>query len=162
MRPLASAAMRRMSADSRFFVDTDVLLYSVDAKEARKQKQARLWLAALWESGAGRLSWQVLHEFYANAVRKTGAAPTPARKTVEAFERWRPVEMNRGLIQRGWHWMDKAGVSYWDSLILAAAEQAGCSWMLSEDFQTGRAYGPVTVVNPFERAPADFGFDATS
>lgn len=149
-----------MAADRRFFVDTNVLLYSVDARQARKQEQARLWLEALWESGAGRLSWQVLHEFYANAVRKTGVAPGPAQKIVEAFARWRPVEMNLGLIQRGWHWMDKAGVSYWDSLILAAAEQAGCSWMLSEDFQSGRAYGSVTVINPFDRSPSDLGFGA--
>jgi len=46
--------------------------------------------------------------------------------------------------------MDRAGISYWDSLILAASESLQCRWLLSEDFQAGRTYGSVEVVNPFE------------
>jgi predicted nucleic acid-binding protein len=145
-----------MPAADRFFADTNLLLYSVDGSQPEKQEQARRWLAVVWEAGAGRLSWQVLHEFYANAERKTGLAPLAARRFVETFVHWRPVEMSLGLIQQGWRWMDQAQISYWDSLIVAAAERLGCAWLLSEDFQTGRRFDSVTVVNPFRQGPGDF------
>ena len=146
-----------MPAANRFFVDTNLLLYSVDSSQPEKQEQARLWLTILWEQGAGRLSWQVLHEFYANAERKMRVARLPARAVVETFVQWRPVEMSLGLIQRGWRWMDQARLSYWDSLIVAAAEKAACVWLLSEDFQAGRRFSSVTVVNPLLQTPEEFG-----
>ena len=98
----------------------------------------------------------MLHEFYVNAGRKLRVARAPARALVESFSRWRPVDMRLGLVQRGWRWMDQAQLSYWDGLIVAAAELAGCNWLLSEDFQTGRKFGSVTVVNPFLRTPDHF------
>jgi len=149
-----------MPAVDRFFVDTNLLLYSVDSSQREKRGKARRWLELLWEEGAGRLSWQVLHEFYANAERKMGLARLPARKMVESFAQWRPVEMSLGLIQQSWHWMDQAQLSYWDSLIVAAAERAGCAWLLSEDFQRGCRFGGVTVVDPFRQEPEGFGFRA--
>lgn len=150
------------AAEDRFFVDTNVLLYSVDAAQAQRYDRARAWLAALWETGKGRLSWQVLHEFYVNAERKAGMARKPARDQVEAFAQWRPVEMSLGLIRRGWQWMDRAQLSYWDSLIVAAAERAGCAWLLSEDFQAGRRFASVTIVNPFLQTPEEFGLEPGS
>jgi predicted nucleic acid-binding protein len=72
------------------------------------------------------------------------------------FAIWQPVETTIGLIERAWHWTDEARLSYWDSLILAAAERAGCNWLLSEDFQPGRRLGDVTVVSPFGADPAEF------
>ncbi len=74
--------MKPMSEAERFFVDTNMLLYSADAADARKQKAARLWLDILWAQGSGRLSWQVLHEFYANAIRKLRASRADARAVV--------------------------------------------------------------------------------
>src|SRR5713101_4720686 len=62
-----------------------------------------------------------------NAVRKLGVSAPKARATVEVFASWQPIE---------------AGFS--------AAEQAGCAWLLTEDFQVGRKLGRVTVVNPFQ------------
>jgi predicted nucleic acid-binding protein len=146
-----------MSAGDRFFVDTNVLLYSLDASSPEKQQAARGWLGALWDSGVGALSWQVLHEFYVNAVRKVRASKPLARQLTEDFAQWRPPEMTIGLIHRAWHWSDQAQLSYWDSLILAAAERMECAWLLSEDFQAGRRYGAVTIVNPFLRDPEEFG-----
>jgi len=52
--------------------------------------------------------------------------------------------------------MDTAQVPYWDSLILAAARRAGSRYRLSEDFQGGRRYEEVEVLNPFEQSPGDF------
>jgi predicted nucleic acid-binding protein len=146
-----------MRAVERFFVDTNVVLYSFDPSVPAKQGMAYGWVAALWESGAGRISWQVLNEFYFNAVRKLGS-PTPGvRSNVEKLARWAPVGFSLDLTRRAWYWMDEAGVPYWDALILASAEAAGCAYLLSEDFQTGRQFGDITVVSPFQSQPEEFG-----
>lgn len=146
-----------MSGAERFFVDTNVLLYSLDSADPQKQATATEWLKCLWADGAGCLSWQVLNEFYVNAIRKLGAPASKARAVIETFALWRPVDPSLGLMQRAWHWMDSAQLTYWDALIVAAAERAGCACLLSEDFQAGRKLGSVTVVNPFRSRPQEFG-----
>jgi len=145
-----------MPADN-VFVDTNVLLYSFDVRDRVKRTRSRQWVSGLWEAGRGRISWQVLHEFYANAVRKIPVSATAARETVSVFTRWQPCEMTLGVIERAWYWMDMAQLSYWDGMILAAAERLGCGWLLSEDFQAGRSYEGVVDVNPFKSVPADLG-----
>jgi len=146
-----------MTAGKLFFVDTNLLLYCLDSRDARKRDAALGWRDRLWETGTGRLSWQVLNEFYANATGKMGAPAPVIRKVVSQYAFWEPVGIGLGLLEAAWYWMDSAGLPYWDSLILAAAEAAGCSYLLSEDFQPGRKFRHVTVVNPFTADPAGYG-----
>jgi len=89
-----------MPADSTF-VDINVLLYSFDARETVKCAQARRWLDYLWRTGEGRMSWQVLHEFYANAIRKLRVPPIEVREAVSLFSRWRPGGINFAVVERG-------------------------------------------------------------
>jgi predicted nucleic acid-binding protein len=142
-----------MSAGRGIFVDSNVLLYSVDPKDQWKQARAADWLTILWAEGTGRLSWQVLHEFYWNAVRKMRLDQGSAREIVEDLSHWGPVEASMGLVQQAWAWIDAAQLSYWDSLILAAAERSGADYLLSEDFQDHGRYGEILVVNPFDHSP---------
>jgi predicted nucleic acid-binding protein len=100
----------------------------------------------------------VVYEFYSNAVRKLGIPAATARRSVEQWMEWNPQQPTFTLVQRAWHWSDTAQMNFWDALIIAAAEQSGCRWLLSEDFQAGQRFGAVTVVNPFERSPVEFGF----
>jgi hypothetical protein len=67
----------------------------------------------------------------------------------------RPGGIDFAVVERGWYWMDRAQLAYWDGLILASAERLGCPVLLSEDFQSGRRYEGVTVINPFERSPEE-------
>ena len=145
-----------MSAGDGFFVDSNLLLYYVDPVESGKRERAGEWLDYLWTTGRGRLSWQVLHEFYWNAVRKMRLEPARAREMVDDLARWRPVDTSLGLVQRAWEWMDDAQLSYWDALILAASERSGAVYLLSEDFQQDRRYGDIQVLNPFQHGPSDF------
>lgn len=138
-----------MPGAKRVFVDTNVLLYFVDPSDPLRQARASEWLESLWATGDGVISWQVLHEFYVNAVRKLAVPPAEARFLVDSLLAWSPVDTSPALIHRAWHWADTAQVSYWDSLILAAAELAGCTVLLSEDFQTGRHFDKLQIVNPF-------------
>ena len=146
-----------MNGVDSFFVDTNVLLYRFSAIPDEKQRAAGRWLSILWEQSSGRLSWQVVNEFYSNAVGKLRIPPRIARETVNDLMRWKPEPPIHATIHRAWHWCDTAQVNFWDALIVAAAEQSGCRWLLSEDFQAGRKFGNLTVVNPFQRAPAEFG-----
>ena len=145
-----------MSAGDGFFVDSNLLLYYIDPTELAKRARATAWLEGLWMAGTGRLSWQVLHEFYCNAVKKMRLEPEKAREIVEDLSHWRPVGASLGVVQQAWHWMDVAQLSYWDSLILAAAQRSGARYLLTEDFQTDRVYEDIQILNPFDHSPADF------
>lgn len=145
-----------MSATEAFFVDSTLVLCFVDPLDPVKRSRAQDWLTYLWTAGAGRLSWQVLHEFYWNAVCKMGLPAADARGIVENLSHWRPVDTSSGLISEAWEWMDAGQLSYWDALIVAAAVRSGARYLLSEDFPAGRSYGSVRVINPFERAPSEF------
>ncbi len=145
-----------MSAAESYFVDSNLLLYYVDPRDARKRARAMEWLEALWSAGAGRVSWQVLHEFYWNSVKKMRLEPAQAREIVEDLSHWRPVDTTLGLIQQAWEWTDAAQLSYWDALIVAAAERAGARYLLSEDFQADRRFGEIRVLNPFDHCAPDF------
>ena len=144
--------MKRMNG-ARYFVDSNVLLYAHDKSDAVKRARAKAWLAWLWENANGALSWQVLQEFYFNAIRKFGVPPKTARDLVKLMSQWNPPDVTIGLIERGWHWIDEAQVHFWDSLILAAAERTKSSFLLSEDFQAGQKFGSITILNPFETPP---------
>jgi len=149
-----------MSADpdpqaQSWFVDTNVILYSLDSRNAAKQSAATAWLDFFWRDGSGRISWQVLNEFYANAVRRFAVPADQARRVVEMFHHWQPGGMSLDVATRGWHWMEQAQLTWWDSLIVASAERQGCRAILSEDFQHNRLYGDVYVINPFLRTPPE-------
>lgn len=145
-----------MAGANRFFVDTNLLIYTLDSRNPSKQRMAARWRDCLWETTAGRLSWQVLNEFYSNTSGKIGLPRAQARAVVESYAEWQPIGFSLEIIRRAWHWVDRSGISYWDGLILASAEIADCRWLLSEDFQEGRQYGGVRVVNPFTSEPGEF------
>ncbi|HTW56721.1 MAG TPA: PIN domain-containing protein [Terriglobales bacterium] len=133
------------------FVDSNVLLYAIDAADPRKQRVAQDWRAELWKSRLGRVSFQVLNEFYVNAVRVKPAASNEARAEVRDLLAWNPVVVDAAVIERGWKLQDRYQLSFWDSLIVAAAKTASCGFLLSEDLQDGQKLDGVEIVNPFLR-----------
>lgn len=142
----------------RFFVDTNLLVYLRDSRDRRKQRSAALWMAWLWESRAGRLSTQVLHEYYVTVTSKLspGLAHEDAREDVLALAAWHPIVPDMALITAAWAVQDRWGFSFWDSLIIAAASAAACDVILTEDLSSGQQLGDLRVVNPFEMSPTDF------
>jgi predicted nucleic acid-binding protein len=141
--------------DSPVFVDSNVFLYAVDEANPRKQEAARNWRAELWKNRRGRVSFQVLGEFYVNAVRKRPTAREEARAEVRDLLAWNPVVADAALLERGWKLQDRYGLSYWDALIVAAAKVASCGYLLTEDLQAGQKLDGIEVVNPFLRDPQD-------
>ena len=135
------------------FVDSNIFLYAVDDADPRKQRVARDWRAELWKSRLGRISFQVLNEFYVNAVRLKPAGRDEARAEVRDLLAWKPVVVDAALLERCWKLQDRYRLSYWDSLIVAAAKTALCGFLLTEDLQDGQKLDGVQVVNPFLREP---------
>jgi predicted nucleic acid-binding protein len=135
------------------FVDTNVLVYAIDQGDPKKHQRARAWSTELWRSRRGRVSFQILQEFYVTVARKRPAARDEARATVRDLLAWRPVSVDGDLLDRGWALQDRYRLSFWDALIVAAAQTASCAYLLSEDLQAGQDLDGVLVVNPFAREP---------
>jgi len=137
------------------FVDTNVIVYSIDPGKKAKQERALEWMNEVWKTRRGRLSMQVLQEFYVTvtAKLKPGLDREAARRHVMALTLWRPTPITPPLIERAWSVQDRFGFSWWDSLIVAAAQAEGCTYLLTEDLQEGQDLEGVVVINPFNHAP---------
>jgi predicted nucleic acid-binding protein len=133
------------------FVDTNVLVYARDARDPRKQARALQVLESLWQSRLGRLSFQVLQEYYVTVTRKLspGLTPEEAREDVRDLLAWNPVPVTAAVLEQAWDVEARFALTWWDGLIVASALTAGCATLLSEDFQDGLRIGGLQVRNPF-------------
>jgi predicted nucleic acid-binding protein len=141
------------------FVDTNVLVYQRDSSERAKQPRAKKWMDLLWQRRAGRLSTQVLQEYYQTVTRKLsrGLGREDAREEVRDLSAWRPVSISQDVIERAFGLEDRFSLSLWDSLIVAAAQHASCRFLLTEDLQDGQRFDNLVVLDPFRHEPAEAG-----
>lgn len=139
------------------FVDTNVFVYSRDAREPDRMARARQWLEYLWREQLGRTSVQVLTEYYSTLTRKMrpAVAAEQAWDSVAALFVWNPQPVDRSLLERGRAVEERYRLSWWDSLVVAAAQLQACAVLLTEDLQNGGTYGTVTVLDPFKTGIAE-------
>lgn len=137
------------------FVDTNVLVYLRDSTEPEKQRAAAEWMARLWESGEGRLSTQILHEYYVTVTAKLdpGLPTDEAREDVIALRSWNPLEPDAEILEDAWAVEDRYGFSFWDALVVAAARRLDCRILLTEDLQHGQDLDGLRIMSPFEVSP---------
>ena len=140
---------------SDVFIDTNVLLYGVDDADPVKRDRAREWIAACWQRRCGRLSTQVLNEYYVNVKKKfsKAIAQGDARAEIRRYQHWRPWVIDHPTIETAWAVESRFGLHYWDALMIAAAQQQGCTLFLSEDLQHEKQIDGVRIVNPFLAGP---------
>jgi predicted nucleic acid-binding protein len=137
------------------FVDTNILLYSLDLEPAQHVK-AEIATRILTSADLV-LSVQVLQEFYVQAThcRRPDALPHDiAVRLIQKWLRFRIQDVTAGILVSALSLKERFQVSYWDAAILAAAKAARCKELLSEDLNHGQNYDGVTVVNPFLGAPS--------
>ena len=134
-----------------------MLVYVRDSSDKDKQGQAAAWMAELWRSRRGRLSSQVLSEFYVNVTQKLrpGLDRDIARTDVRALSTWEPIPLSEHVFDEAWHIQDRYGLSFWDALIVGAARVCECTYVLTEDLQDGQELAGVRVVNPFLHGPGE-------
>src|SRR5258708_35417224 len=114
------------------FVDTNVFIYAVDLADPKKQQAAQSWLADLWKSGNGRISFQVLQEFYSKVNQKSAAAREEARAEGPDLVTRIPAPLSAEPLDICWNIYEPDQVPFLDLLIVSAAEAASCRFFLLE------------------------------
>lgn len=145
------------------FVDANVFVYADDPREPGKRAVANDWLTRLWSDRTGRTSAQALSEYFVTVTRKLPGPVNPdvAWQRVRSLAAWEPQAVDFDVLQRAFETHQRYSISWWDSLIVAAAQLQHCVLLLTEDLQDGAVFDSVTVRDPFrlsvEEALATYG-----
>jgi len=148
----------------RCFVDTNILVYAHDRSAGLKHKRARLLIEDLWNSGQGVLSTQVLQELCVNLRRKSSRplSVEETRRLVQDYLSWEIFVNTPGSIIQALDIEVRYKISFWDALILQAAESSAVAILYSEDLATGQRYGSIRVVNPLTDSASQSPANPTS
>lgn len=130
------------------FVDTNILIYAHDRSAGEKRERAARALERLWDEQTGRVSVQVLQEFYVTVTQKFAAARPSAREIIRTYTPWVHYPTTPETILRASEIAELSQLSFWDGLIVASAEQVGASHLYTEDLNPGQSIVGVKIVNP--------------
>ena len=147
----AQTCMNDDAAGTPSFVDTNVLVYAIAADDPARSIVAAELLRGLMTNRHLRTSTQVLQELYVTLTRKgkSPLAPAEALRYVDLIAAW-PVTINDfSLVRRAIELSIRSVLSFWDALIVIAAQHSGAKILYSEDLQSGQELLGVRVVNPF-------------
>lgn len=136
----------------RFFLDTNIFVYTFDAKEPAKAGRASLLIRRAADTGNGVVSDQVVQEFFNVALRRFAQPMSLAEAEQYLITVFRPllaIHSSAGLYVEALRIAETYRVSWYDSLIVAAARQAECSLLYSEDLQHGQKIENLRIENPF-------------
>ncbi len=136
----------------KFFLDTNILVYSFDTGKPSKQKTAKQLIKAALDQGTGCTSYQVIQEFLNVATRKFESPLSIAdcqRYLSAVLEPLCEVFTSIGLYHQALELRERWQYSFYDSLILAAALQAHCKILYTEDLQQGQKIDKLIIRNPF-------------
>jgi len=134
----------------KYFVDTNILIYAHDSSAGRKHERARELVERLWSTGEGVLSTQVLQELCINLRRKV-ARPLPVeevRRLIQDYLSWEIIVNGPASVLQALDIEVRYKISFWDALVLQAAESSGATILYSEDLSAGQHHGSIQVVNP--------------
>ena len=134
---------------ARSFIDTNILLYSNDEADTRKNRMATELLVSLYGRREAVLSIQVLQEYAVNALKKLKMEPSLVRRRVELFERFDVVIPSVSLVTDALDLQLRYPLSFWDALVVQSAVVSGCAILFSEDLQHERVIDGVRIINPF-------------
>ena len=136
---------------AKAFVDTNVLVYAHDSSAGEKHERAKSLILKLWTEKTGVVSTQVLQEFYVT-VRKKVLHPgdiSTAKRWLSHYVNWHVIENDGSAVLQAIDVKQRYHLSFWDALIVQAANRAGTRLLYSEDLNHDQQYGTVRVENPF-------------
>src|ERR1700736_5322448 len=136
----------------RFFLDTDIFIYAFDSKAPAKAKKAVQLVRRAADTGEGIISYQVVQEFFNVALRLFPQPLSPAEAEQYLITVLRPllaVHSSPAIYFEALRIAEKHGLSWYDSLIVAAALEGQCEKLYSEDLQHGRTIENLRIENPF-------------
>ena len=139
---------------SRSFIDTNILIYAEAKDEPAKQRAALDLLKQLFEEATGVLSTQVLQEYCNVALKKLKLSAHHVRAQLDVFEQFEVIQITPAIIRVGLDLHQTRSLAFFDAIIVASAQTAGCAVLLSEDLNTGEIMAGVRMVNPFAHLAA--------
>lgn len=137
------------STSARSFFDTNVLVYSDDARYPEKLGRATALFEQARRSSTGAVSTQVLQEYFVTVTRKLGVPADVARRKVELLGNLDVVRIDLSTILAAIDLHRLRSISFWDALIVQTAVQARCARLYTEDLQHGQRIDGIEIVNPF-------------
>jgi len=135
---------------AKIFIDTNILIYSIDQFDPDKRQRCRALLKTLKNDLRGVISTQVMQEFYVAATKKLGAEPLVVKDILNSFERFETVIIKPDIIKEAIDCSIINRLSFWDALIIAAAESANCEKLWTEDLNDGQIIRGVRIENPIK------------
>ncbi len=142
------------NARTSCFVDTNLLIYSIDPQETERRRVAGDLLTNLADTDTLVLSPQSLNECYRALTERRGLLPrNAARAYIVYLHRFCTAPYDFDVTQHAWRIQDQHGFSWWDCMLLASASLAGCELFFSEDMQHERTVDGLTILNPFQLSP---------
>jgi predicted nucleic acid-binding protein len=137
--------------ENKIFLDTNVLIYAYDVSAGKKHEMAKTILMDLWNSGKGVLSIQVLQEFFVNITKKVSKPLdiNTAKDIIKDLLKWDVVMIDGESLLEAVEIHIRRQYSFWDSIILKAAQKGGAVLLLSEDLMHGQTIDGVKIKNPF-------------
>ena len=136
----------------KYFVDTNILMYAHDTSAGEKHERAKALVEELWRDRTGVLSTQVLQELSVN-LREKVRRPLDTKATREIISdylAWQVIVNSGDSILEAIDLESRYQISFWDALVIQAANAAGAETLYSEDLSDGQRYGSVSVKNPLK------------
>ncbi|MCK5055877.1 MAG: PIN domain-containing protein [Candidatus Aminicenantes bacterium] len=133
---------------SKIFIDTNILVYSMDSNDPGKKEKCRNILKNIREKQNGVISTQVLQEFYVTTTKKLKVEPFIVKNIIHSLENFEIVTINVEIIKEAIDCSILNQISFWDSLIIAAAEYSRCDQVWTEDLNNGQIIRGVKIYNP--------------
>ena len=134
----------------KIFIDTNILVYSLDQFDSRKRKKCRERLKSLTGESRGVISTQVMQEFYAASTAKLGADVLTVKDILHSFERFETIIITPQIIKDAIDCSIINKLSFWDALIVVTAESAKCEKLWSEDLNNGQVIRGVRIESPLK------------
>ncbi len=134
---------------SKMFLDTNILVYSLDSSNPRKKAISREYLRKCTKENCGVISTQILQEFFIVSTKKMGVEPLTAKSLVHSFQNFETVMVSPELIENAVDCHILNRISFWDALVIVAAESSKCDVVLTEDMNNGQIIRGVRIKNPY-------------
>jgi predicted nucleic acid-binding protein len=145
--------MNGVKADGLFFLDTNILAYTFDVSAPEKRQCAMTWVKYALDTGRGIIGTQVVQDFIQLAQRKFTVPLTPPHLRMYLKAVLFPLcqhSPSTATYERALDIQKKTGFAWYDALIVTAATETSCKWLISEDMSDGREIGHLTIRNPFK------------
>ena len=146
---MESIGEERICMMNKIFIDTNILVYSIDKNSPEKQKKSRALLRSLKGQQSGVLSTQVIQEFYVASIKKLSADPFIVKNIIYSLSNFEIVIVDINFIHSAIDCSIVNKISFWDALIVVAAENAECEKIWTEDLNHRQIIRGVEIINPF-------------